>query len=133
MTIQISLSDLGSILLGLALLILIIYAIYLLKNLIDIIKVFRKILQENQSNINQVLKQAPSIAQNIENISSDLSHDLNSVQKTFDQIIGSTEIAAASLTKNKNILSNIISISQVIYSLKGFISNFPSKNNSKTR
>ncbi|TCO78631.1 DUF948 domain-containing protein [Marinisporobacter balticus] len=130
MDVQISLGDLGIMLLGFSLFVLIIYAILLLKNLTDTIKVFRSVLQDNQSNIEQILNQVPSIAQNVESISSDLSRDVKAVQHTFDNMIGKTEVAAARLTKNKDVLSSIAGVMQVIYFIKKFMRTFPLKKKS---
>ncbi|QEK13390.1 hypothetical protein FQB35_14535 [Crassaminicella thermophila] len=127
MNVQISLGDLGIMLLGTALLVLIIYAICLLKNLNDTVKVFKKVLQNNQYNIDKILDQAPSIAQNIESISSDLSNDVKAIQGTINQIVGTTEVAASTLAENNDVLSKVIGAIQIIYSIREFFNGFKSK------
>jgi uncharacterized protein YoxC len=118
---QISLGDLGMVLLGIAFLVLIIYAIILLKNLSDTIKLVQNTLRRNQSNIDGILNEAPSIAKNIESISGDVSQDIQSLQKTFDTITSNAEAAATSFSKNSNFLNWIISGIQIIYSAKELI------------
>jgi uncharacterized protein YoxC len=110
---------------------LIIYTTILLKNLSDTIKILQKILKQNESNIDSILKESPSIAKNIEIISSDVSHDVQSLQKTFDKITGSTKVVTSSLSKNSNFLTWIISTIQIIYSAKEFIHTFSTQKRKK--
>ncbi|MDF2548068.1 DUF948 domain-containing protein [Anaerosolibacter sp.] len=114
----IRLGDLGAALLGTALLVLIIYAILVLKNLYDTMKVLRKILEDNAENINDVMDRAPAIAENIESISGDLSHDVKAVQGTIDNLLGTTEAAAGALAENTDVISSIMGVIQVIMSIK---------------
>lgn len=127
MDVQISLGDLGILLLGIAFLTLIIYTILILKNLNDTIKVVKTILQDNKSNVDQVLDQAPSIAESIESISSNLSQNVEDVQEPFRQIVGATEIAASTLNENTDTLSNVAKIMQFIYFLKEALYKFNPK------
>jgi uncharacterized protein YoxC len=120
---QISLGDLGIVLLGMAFLVLIIYAIILLKNLSDTVKLVQNTLRKNQSNIDGILQEAPSIAKNIESISSDVSQDIQSLQQTFDTITSNAEAAATSFSKNSAFLSWIIRGIQIIYSTKELLGN----------
>ncbi len=119
--------DLATLLLGGALLVLITYGIFLLKNLNDTLKVIRKIVEDNRSNIDEILDKAPGIATNIESISSDISHDVRAVQGTIDQIVGTTEAAAGALSENTDILSILVGFVQVINIFRDFISGFRRK------
>ena len=119
--------DLATLLLGGALLVLITYGIFLLKNLNDTLKVIRKIVEDNRSNIDEVLDKAPGIATSIESISSDLSHDIRAVQGTIDQIVGTTEAAAGALSENTDILSTLMGFFQVINIFRDFIGGFRKK------
>ncbi|AOT70279.1 DUF948 domain-containing protein [Geosporobacter ferrireducens] len=119
--------DLATLLLGGALLVLITYGIFLLKNLNDTLKVIRKIVEDNRSNIDEILDKVPGIATNIESISSDLSHDVRAVQGTIDQIVGTTEAAAGALSENTDILSILVGFVQVINIFRDFISGFRRK------
>lgn len=127
MNTMIRLGDLGLMLLGTALFILIIYAILFLKNLSDTIKELKTIVVQNRDNIDKVLDQAPSIATNIESMSADLSRDVKAVQGTIDQIVGSTEAAAGALAENTDVWTGILGIIQAVYVLKEFINGFTRK------
>lgn len=119
--------DLATFLLGSALLVLIIYGIFLLKNLNDTLRVLRKIVEENRSNIDEVLDKAPGIAANIESISSDLSHDIRALQGTIDQIVGTTEAAAGALSEHTDILSTLMGFVQILNIFREFIGGFRRK------
>ncbi|SHK10621.1 protein of unknown function [Geosporobacter subterraneus DSM 17957] len=119
--------DLATFLLGGALLVLIVYGILLLKNLNDTLKVIRKIVEDNRSNIDEVLDKAPSIAANVESISSDLSHDVRAVQGTIDQIVGTTEAAAGALSEHTDILSTLMGFVQILNIFRQFIGGFRRK------
>lgn len=127
MNATIRLGDLGLFVLGTALLVLIVYAILFLKNLNDTMGVVKRLVEDNRNNIDSVLEQAPSIASNIESISSDLSHDVKAVQDTFDQIIGTTEVAVSSLTQNTDVLTSIVTVVQVITFIKELLGSFGRK------
>lgn len=127
MDIQIRLGDLGLAFLGIALLILIVYAILVLKNLNGIMKTIRKTLEENQHNINNVLNEAPSIAKNMNNISTNLSDDVKALQGTIDTIIGTTEVAAGSLGSNHELVKGVIGIIQALAIVKEWIGSFGRK------
>ncbi len=123
----IRLGDLGTALLGTALLVLLVYAILVLKNLYDTMKVFRKIVEENASNLKSVMDRAPAIAENIESISGDLSHDVHAVQGTIENLLGTTEAAAGALAGNTDVISSIMGVVQVIMVIKDFFSGFHKK------
>jgi uncharacterized protein YoxC len=121
MNATITFGDLGVFLLGIALLVLIIYAIMTLKNLYETIKVVKKLIEDNQKSINSVLEQAPSIASNIESISEDVAYDVKVIQGTIDQIAGTSEVAVGALAQNTDVLTSVVGVIQVIYAVKDFI------------
>ncbi|WP_053954873.1 DUF948 domain-containing protein [Inediibacterium massiliense] len=120
MEVRISLGDLGIFFLGGAFFILLIYGIILLKNLNDTLNMVKKVIGNNEQNIDQVLEEAPSIAKNIESLSHDLSHNVKAAQSTFDQILGTTEIAASKVSDHTDLLSSLMGIVQAIYTIKEF-------------
>ncbi len=121
MDMQIRLGDLGFILLGIGLLILIIYAILVLKNLYFSTLSIKKIVEKNEEEIDKIIKQTPSILSNVKDISTEIAYDVKSAQQIIREIIGSTETAAVSIKKNTDILTGIISILQIAYMIKNFI------------
>ncbi|WP_129598964.1 DUF948 domain-containing protein [Anaerophilus nitritogenes] len=120
MNVTLSLSDLGILLLGGTFLVLLIYGILIFKNFYETIKVIKKVVIDNQKNIDEVLEEAPSIAKHIESLSHDLSHNVKAVQNTFDQILGTTEVAASKFSEHTDVLSSIMGVVQVIYTIKSF-------------
>jgi len=122
MNATIRLGDLGLFLLGSALIVLIIYAIMVLKNLNDTMKVLKKLVEDNRKSIDQVLDQAPSIAANIDSISGDLAHDVKVIQGTIDQIAGTSEVAAGTLAENTDVLTSIMGVVQLVFIIKDFFS-----------
>lgn len=127
MNATIRLGDLGLLLLGSALIILIVYAILILKNINETLKVVRKVVEDNRKSIDLVIDQAPSIAANIESISGDLAHDVKAVQGTIDQFAGASEVAASALSENTDVLSSIMGVVQVVFIIKEFLGGFKKK------
>jgi len=109
----VSLSDLGMIILWAALLVLIIYLTLVLKNLYGTLKEVQEVLSTNRENIDNTLAQVPSIAQNIEEITGEVSHDVQTVRGTLDAIAHKSEIAAASIDDTGDIITGIASVIQV--------------------
>lgn len=127
MNATITLGDLGLILLGTALLILLIYGIMVLKNLYETIKALKQLVEDNRKSIDLVLDQAPSIAANIESISEDVAHDVKVIQGTIDQIAGTSEVAVASLAEHTDVLTSIVGVVQFINVIKDFLSGLGKK------
>lgn len=127
MNATIRLGDLGLLLLMSAFIVLIVYAILMLKNINETLKIIRKLVEDNRENIDQILDQAPSIAANIESISGDLAHDVKAVQGTIDQLAGISEVAAGSLAEKTDVLSSIMGVVQVIYFMKNLTNGFKKK------
>ncbi len=127
MDMQIQLGDLGLILLGIGLLILLIYAILIFKNIYEITKNIKKIIHHHEANINELLDNAPLIATHVKSISHDLSDNIRSMQGTFHQIIHTTEKATGKLVKNQDLLGSLIGFIQILSLGKDIWNHFRSK------
>ncbi|SKC83688.1 DUF948 domain-containing protein [Maledivibacter halophilus] len=127
--ITISLSDLGLMLLWVALLVLIFYLILVLKKFHETIKEVKQILSINKEHIEKTLTEMPSIAKNIDEITGEVSHDVKSVRDTIDIITEKSGSAAKSLEDTDSIIKGITSIIQMTL----FIKNFWEKNFSKKK
>jgi len=123
MDVQIRLGDLGLLLLGIALLILLIYGILVLKNVYESIVKIRKIIEKNETHIDEIIQQTSSITSSLKDVGSKISGDVKSAQKFMDQITAFTETAAGSIAKN--LLTIFIAILQIAYIMKNLIFNFP--------
>lgn len=123
MDVQIRLGDLGLLLLGIALLILLIYGILVLKNVYASVLKIRKIIEKNEAHIDEIIKQTSAITSSVKDVGSKLSGDVKSVQKVVEQITASTETAAGSIAKN--LLAIFIAVLQIAYIIKNLIFRFP--------
>ncbi len=123
MDVQIRLGDLGLLLLGIALLILLIYGILVLKNVYASVLKIRKIIEKNEAHIDEIIKQTSAITSSVKDVGSKLSGDVKSVQKIVEQITASTETAAGSIAKN--LLAIFIAVLQIAYIIKNLILRFP--------
>ena len=123
MDVQIRLGDLGLLLLGIALLILLIYGILVLKNVYASVLKIRKIIEKNEAHIDEIIKQTSAITSSVKDVGSKLSGDVKSVQKVVGQITASTETAAGSIAKN--LLAIFIAVLQIAYIIKNLILRFP--------
>ena len=123
MDVQIRLGDLGLLLLGIALLILLIYGILVLKNVYASVLKIRKIIEKNEAHIDEIIKQTSAITSSVKDVGSKLSGDVKSVQKVVEQITASTETAAGSIAKN--LLAIFIAVLQIAYIIKNLILRFP--------
>lgn len=125
--ITISLSDLGLMLLWVALLVLIFYLVLVLKKFYETIKEIKQILATNKEHIEKTLTEMPSIAKNIDEITGEVSHDVKSVRDTIDTITEKSGSAAKSLDDTDSIITGITSIIQVALFAKNFWENNFSK------
>ncbi len=123
MDVQIRLGDLGLLLLGIALLVLLIYGILVLKNVYASVLKIRKIIEKNEAHIDEIIKQTSAITSSVKDVGSKLSGDVKSVQKIVEQITASTETAAGSIAKN--LLAIFIAVLQIAYIIKNLIFRFP--------
>jgi len=123
MDVQIRLGDLGLLLLGIALLVLLIYGILVLKNVYASVLKIRKIIEKNEAHIDEIIKQTSAITSSVKDVGSKLSGDVKSVQKIVEQITASTETAAGSIAKN--LLAIFIAVLQIAYIIKNLILRFP--------
>ncbi|WP_432662242.1 DUF948 domain-containing protein [Wukongibacter baidiensis] len=126
--ITLTLSDLGLMLLWVALLVLICYLVIVLKRFNDTLKDVQEILGNNKENIEGTLNELPSIAKNIDSITGEVSHDVKAVRETIDTITEKSGAAAKSLSDTDSIITGITAIIQMAIFIKNFWeNNFPKK------
>jgi hypothetical protein len=80
-------------------------------------KEIQKILATNKENIEKTLTEVPSIAQNIDSITSEVSHNVKTVRGAIDSISEKGEAAATSLGSG-DFITNIMSLFQVVMFVK---------------
>lgn len=120
MDITISLSDLGVILLWVALLTLIVYIILVLKRFNETMKEVQAIITDNKENIEETLAEIPSIAKNVDDITAEVSHDVKAVRSTIDNITEKGEIASASLGNTGDLITGLAAMIQVFMFIREF-------------
>ena len=118
-----SISDLGLILLWIALLVLICYLVIILKRFNDTLRDVQEILSNNKESIEGTLNELPSIAKNIDSITGEVSHDIKAVRDTIDTITEKSGAAAKSLTDTDSIITGITAIIQMFVFIKNFWEN----------
>ncbi|RKD26631.1 protein of unknown function [Caminicella sporogenes DSM 14501] len=111
--ITINLTDLGLIILWGALVTLIIYLILVLRKFYFTMKEIQEIISVNKENIEMTLNEMPSIAKNLDEITGEVSHDVQMVRGTIDAIAQKSEVAAASLEDTGDLITGIAAIIQV--------------------
>lgn len=117
MDITIKLSDLGLILLWIALLVLLFYLILVLKRFYETMKTVQDVISSNKDNIEKTLKEIPSIVKNVDEITSEVSHDVKAVRGTIDNLTSKGEIASAAIG-NTDFFSGLTSMLQSFIFLK---------------
>ena len=126
--ITINLTDLGMIILWIAVVTLIMYTILVLKRFHETMKEVREVLFANKENIEKTLNEVPFIAKNISEITGEVSHDVQMVRGTIDAIAQKSEVAAASLEDTGDIITGIAAIIQVGLFIKNIYNKtFPKK------
>lgn len=126
--ITINLTDLGMIILWIAVVTLITYTILVLKRFHETMKEIQEVLFANKENIEKTLNEVPFIAKNISEITGEVSHDVQMVRGTIDAIAQKSEVAAASLEDTGDIITGIAAIIQVGLFIKNIYNKtFPKK------
>ncbi|MCT4593651.1 MAG: hypothetical protein N4A57_05205 [Anaeromicrobium sp.] len=127
MNIQISLFDLGIIIMGILGVILLGYAIMVLKNFNDSLKVLRNLIESNEKNIQKIIDQAPGITTNLNNLSSDISTNVRAAQGTINNILGTGEIAASQLAEHSGVISQALGLLHVLQKARNVFAGFIKK------
>ncbi len=97
--IVLTLSDLGKFAIWAALIIILIYIIFILRRIFMSLRDINKVLEDNRSHVDEILKTAPGITKNFDSISKNLAKDIAAFNGTVDNLAGITE----KLTNVKNL------------------------------
>lgn len=107
--------------------------IYVLLILIRFYKSFKEIMaivDDNRTNINKVLDEAPGISQNINQISGEVSHIMTSFHGTVDNVAETSESVTGTFKDNNELVSQISGIFKILATIKeGFDRLFHKKEN----
>lgn len=103
--------------------VVLIYLIIFIRNLNESIKVLRNVLKSNSDNIDNTLKNLPSISQNMLEITDTANRELQSVENVIRNIDETVEMtAAAAHTVKDDIFGKTKSIIEFIELIKGIFS-----------
>ncbi|PAB58085.1 hypothetical protein [Anaeromicrobium sediminis] len=127
MNIQISLLDLGIIIMGILGIILLGYAIIVLKNFNDSLKVVKNLIESNEKNIQEIIDQAPDITTNLNSLSSDISTNVRAAQGTINNILGTGEIAASQLAEHSGVISQALGLLHILQKARDVFTGFIKK------
>ncbi len=94
-----TLSDIGKFILWAAFLIILVYFVFILRQIYVALKDLTKVVDDNRAQIDETLKSAPGITRNFEKISANLSKDVEAFNSTVSNIASLSE----KVTNIKNI------------------------------
>jgi len=112
--ISFTLKDIGMFVLWGLIVVILYYLILVLKSLYLSVKDIRKIIKNNQENVDQILKEAPGISKNTNAISKEVSDTLIKFRGSIDNVAESTENITETLKENDTINKKLASIFQTL-------------------
>lgn len=119
-----SLKDIGMFALWVLLCTILVYIIFLLKDLYLTLKTVRTIVKNNEESINKVLKESPGISKNINDISREISYDLSVFKGTIENVAETSESVTNVIKENGTIVDEISSVFHTLTVLKKNIDKF---------
>lgn len=108
---EVSIRDLGAFLLFAAGLVVLVYLVVVLKRASDLLENARRIIDEHEEAISELMKNAPRIAQNTAEISERIVSSVHKTEEVLPHILGNVEDITGSI--NNSIRSIDASISSV--------------------
>ncbi|OPL07487.1 MAG: hypothetical protein AVO33_05025 [delta proteobacterium ML8_F1] len=86
-----TLNDLGKFALWAALIIVLIYIIFILRRIFMSLRDINKVLEDNRDHIDEILKTAPGITKNFDSLSKNLAKDVAAFNGTVENLANITE------------------------------------------
>lgn len=112
--ISFTLKDIGLFVLWGLIVVLLYYLVLVLKSLYLSVRDIRKIIESNQENVDEILKEAPGISKNVNAISKEVSDNLVKFRGSIDNVAVSTENITETLKENDTINKKLASIFQTL-------------------
>lgn len=110
-----------------ALIVMIIYIIKILMKLHSSMKNINAIVEDNRKEIDLILKEAPGISKNVNDISEELAHDIAQFRGTVDNIAETTESVTEVVKENQSVVDGLTSVFHTASIAKGAYDKFFSK------
>ena len=111
----------------LALILMIIYIIKILIKAHSSMKNINAIVEENRKEIDLILKEAPGISKNVNDISEELAHDIAQFRGTVDNIAETTESVTGVVKENQSVVDGLTSVFHTASIAKGAYDKFFNK------
>ncbi len=107
---------------------LIVYIIKILMKINSSMKSINLIVEENRSNIDKILDEAPGISKNVNSISEEVAHGAAKFRGTVDNIAETSENVTGVIKENNSALEGLTSILQTASIAKSGYDKFFKKN-----
>lgn len=111
----------------LTIIIMIIYIIKILMKANSSMKNINAIVEENRKEIDLILKEAPGISKNVNDISEELAHDIAQFRGTVDNIAETTESVTDVVKENQSVVDGLTSVFHTASLAKGAYDKFFTK------
>jgi len=111
----------------LALIAMIIYIIKILMKAHSSMKHINSIVEDNRKEIDSILKEAPGISKNVNDISEELAHDIAQFRGTVDNISETTESVTGVVKENQTVVDGLTSVFHTASIAKGAYDKFFNK------
>lgn len=116
----IKLTDLALLLVSAAVVVSAVFLIIFLKNLTDCLKVAKTLLKDNQANIDESLKNMPSITTNIKEASEAANREIKAVESAICSLGAAAEETATAVVKIKKDFGEVINLVSALKFIKEF-------------
>lgn len=111
----------------LALIAMIIYIIKILMKAHSSMKHINSIVEDNRKEIDLILKEAPGISKNVNDISEELAHDIAQFRGTVDNVSETTESVTGVVKENQTVVAGLTSVFHTASIAKGAYDKFFNK------
>lgn len=111
----------------LSLIIMLVYIIRFLIKANNSLKNINAVVEENRTEIDKILKEAPAIAKNANTISEEIAHDLGRFRGTVDNIADTSEEVTGVIKDNKTVVGGLTSVFHTASMAKGAYDKFFTK------
>jgi uncharacterized protein YoxC len=113
----------------LALIAMIIYIIKILMKAHSSMKHINSIVEDNRKQIDAILKEAPGISKNVNDISEEVAHAVSQFRGTVDNVAETTESVTGVVKDNKGVVDGLTSVFHTASMAKGAYDKFFTKEN----
>lgn len=131
--ISFTLKDIGMFVLWGLLVVILWYLILVLKSLYLSVRDIRKIIKNNQENVDLILNEAPGISKNANDISKEVSDTLVKFRGSIDNVAESTENITETLKENDTINKKLASIFETLNIFKSLYEKYFGKEEVKVK